>query len=434
MQIALFVVLTLIAIGLAFSRPGYLLIFLLVTGPLNLSAEFIEGLGGAINLSSVWLFTLIGSCLVALIAGKGGSRIRWTAFEWLYLAFLGWCGIMGLVSDEPVFALRMILKLVYPFLVMLLAHRFAGEETVRARLFPWVAGSAALAVTLTGGLTSFLAPPIAVLGRQLLYVGYAPFADYTAMMSILALIGWYFFKRKQLLILFALAAISPVFFGIRTGILATAVGVALVVAFRHRLPVAVFGVAGTYLLSAVILFAMPSMKEYMFFQPEKIDSQELILNPQNFSLDQINTHGRLDMWERAMNRLFWPSPLAGSGLGACQALFYSGWNGPMRVVHNEFVRLLCDVGIIGVGLWLAMACACMFSAWRVYRQASLPMIQTQALFVLCAIPALMASMYFDNLIDYVLYAGQYPFAFAGILANHSGVSPDSIPPTMPELK
>ncbi len=410
----------LLALFFAFSQPKKLVILMLATGPLAISVDFGNIIGGIRNISALWLLWLIICGLAALVFGRGHRVIRWSRFEKSYGLFLFWCAVMSLVADDYAFSLRMYLKLLYPLVIFLLAKRYIITEADRKLVLHWILGVTALAVLLGGGLTNYLLPPAARFGRMV-FVGWAPFADFAALMSVLSLIGWTLFRQYRYWILYGLLAVSPVFYVIRTGILATIVGTILFFLFRERIYKSIPVILAIYVIGAASLFVIPSIREHMFFQPNKVDANEMMFNPGRVDINQINTHGRLDMWERALEVLFEPSPLTGSGLGACQALFYSGFYGEMKVVHNEFVRLLCDVGLIGLCLYGIMIVTCMILAWKAYRKATEPLARFCALFVLASLPALLSSMLFDNLFDYILYAGQYPFAFAGMMFSQ----PDS---------
>lgn len=419
-------ILILLALLFAFSQPKKLVILMLVTGPLAISAD-IGGLPGGIrNISAFWLLWLIVCGMIALVSGRGRRLTSWSRFELSYGLFLVWCAVMSVVAEDIAFSLRMYLKLLYPLVIFLLARRYITTENDRKLVLRWILGTATLAVLLGGGLTNYLLPPVARFGR-LIFIGWAPFADFTALMAVLSLIGWAVSRQYYYWILYVLLAVSPTFYVIRTGILATIVGTILFFLFRERLYKSIPAILAIYLIGATSLFVIPSAREHMFFQPKKVDAREIMFNPGSVEIDQINTRGRLVMWEKALEVLFEPNPLTGSGLGACQALFYAGFYGEMKVVHNEFVRLLCDVGLIGLFLYGIMIVTCLLLAWKAYRKATEPLARFFALFVLAALPALLSSMLFDNLFDYILYAGQYPFAFAGMMFSQTN-------PQMYEIK
>jgi O-antigen ligase len=154
----------------------------------------------------------------------------------------------------------------------------------------------------------------------------------------------------------------------------------------------------------------------MFRNPDSIDTGQIILRPHEVTFDDIDDHGRSAVWDAVLDRFFKPNPLIGSGLGATQAWFYSGGYpyAGIRVEHSTYVRLLADIGLVGLVLFVATMLSCLHSAWMLFRTSPFPHVRWCALIVLCTFPALMFCMGFDNLINYVLPATQFPFAFTGL--------------------
>jgi O-antigen ligase len=140
---------------------------------------------------------------------------------------------------------------------------------------------------------------------------------------------------------------------------------------------------------------------------------KVALDPGSIDVDRIDSSGRTSVWKTVLDKFFWPSPLTGSGLGASQAWFYRGGYGSLMVEHSEYVRLLADTGIVGLGLYLLIVLSSMRSLWAIYRSASHPMIRHLSLLGLCVFPVYLVCMGFDNVLNYVLPAEQFPFALTG---------------------
>jgi O-antigen ligase len=175
-----------------------------------------------------------------------------------------------------------------------------------------------------------------------------------------------------------------------------------------------------YLAGAAALFLVPWNREYMFFRPERVQVEEVVVNPGQLDIDNVNTSGRLTMWPIVLDVLWEPSPLVGSGLGATQSLFYSGQMGLVGQVHSGYVQLLCDVGLVGLVLYLVVILTAMACAWQVWRSpppGAAVIEKTYASIVLCVMPAFLVCLGFDNCLDYVTTLAQYPFAFVGIMVG-----------------
>ena len=65
--------------------------------------------------------------------------------------------------------------------------------------------------------------------------------------------------------------------------------------------------------------------------------------------DNIQSNGREQIWEDNMYRFFTPNPLTGAGLG--ESMEYTKNNFTVKLIHNDYVQILCDMGLVGIGLF-----------------------------------------------------------------------------------
>ncbi|MFC1596906.1 O-antigen ligase family protein [Planctomycetota bacterium] len=413
MAVILMVTLLLIGASIVVGGRHYqFLPFILLCGPIRVSTDF----GVGLNLSAVWMLCVIVFGCVVL-----ANRLmlhRFELFEGLFLCFVLWCCIEVFRCDDLLMGARVLLKFAFPLLVILLGHFVQTPDFGYERTLKWLAVVCAVAVITTGGPTHVVLRPVADVGR-LFFVSYAMFADYCAVMACLLLVCWRVFRKPWYLALLALVAISPVVFGIRTGILATAIGMSAfgIAVYRTR---ALAVIVPVYIAVCLALFAVPHVRDYMFFNPvAAADAGEIMQRPQEIDIDNINTNGRFAIWGHALKALWEPHPLIGSGTGQSQVVGYEEGFGGVRVIHSGYVRLLCDVGLIGLVLYVLSSVACLLRAGHLFRWSPSPTARWCALAVLCTFPAVLTCMAFDNVFDYALAAGQYPYAFAGMmLAAH----------------
>ncbi len=400
------------ALFIAVRHQRHYILFLLVVGLLGFSCPL--PLGG-LNLSAVWLAMLI--VLGGMVAlQRSAVRVPYRVAERLYLVFLAWCVFEAIRSPSPLFALRLFLKLFYPFLVIRLAHTSLLSEGEALRGIRWLLTVSFLVSLLVGGLAQQLVPHFTFLAASLFWA-YAAFADHTAILGMVALAYWRTFRSAGALALGGWYGLSPVLQGIRAGIGGFGLGASFFIVRAFRKPLAMVMLVGLYGAVASALFLVPEVRQHMFVPSASVDPRQAMLRPDMISMEDINTSGRFELWRVVMADFFWPNPLCGSGLGSTQAWFYGGSFGQnkVRVEHSSYVRLLADTGLIGFSLFLATMIACFASGWRAYRQAGSPPVRFFALSVLTTFPALAFCMGFDNLFNYVLPATQYPFALAGIL-------------------
>jgi hypothetical protein len=238
------------------------------------------------------------------------------------------------------------------------------------------------------------------------------FADYAALMAVTALVCWRLFRKWWYLGLAFILGSNCLLVNVRTGLLATAVGVSffILLEFRHKaLPLLI----GMYFAIALALVAVPGLRDKTFKDSRDVDFYKVAAEPSTIDVDSIDSSGRFAMWKTVMDKFFWPSPLTGSGLGATQTWFYHGNYFGLMVEHSEYVRLLADTGIVGLGLYLLTVFISMKTLWGIYHSASHPVARYLSLLGLSIFPAYLVCMGFDNVLNYVLPAEQFPFAFTG---------------------
>ena len=408
--VILFVMASTMAVGCAVSRPRFLPVFLLAAGTLRLGADDVAG---AMNLSALWLGAMI------LAAAIGILRLwrpgwRFSTPELLYLAFLGWCVFEAFQGPSAGFAARNLLKLAFPFLVLVLGRQVAYSGAEFRRLLEVVLAASFVASLFVGGATQRLFPALCWGVGQDVFWACAAFADHASIVLGLALIAWRMTGRGKYLALAAWLAASSVLAGVRTGVAATGIAASVFVWMTFRRNVAVPLLGAVYLAAAVCLFVLPEMKAYMFRDAADVDSGQIVAQPLALSLENVDDHGRFAMWAEVLDKFWVPNPVCGSGLGAVQEWFYSGEYGGQRVEHSGYVRFLGEIGFVGLALYLAAVLGAMLAAMRSYRSGMSFEVRLCALACLCAFPAMLICMGFDNIVNYVLPAGQFPFALAGI--------------------
>ncbi len=406
--IVLFVVAALLAADQALRNPAYFVVFLLAAGTLRFGTDLGEGNVAASDLSAVWLLCLIALSGVALLQ-SGAFDGKRSPPEIAYACFLAWCLFEALRADTGMFAWRVFLKLLYPLLVMILARNGGSSLPIAEFALKRTLAATAIVFVFVGGFTCRFAGSLVALYAPLFWA-YAAFADHAAILTLLALSCWRLTKTPRYLALSVALGTSSVFNLTRTGVCATAVGVSIfaLLEWWHR---ALPFILVAFLGGMVALVTVPEFRNRMFHDSKGSAAAN---NSNAVGLSNIDSSGRFSLWERVLNKFFWPNPLVGSGLGSTQQYLYNSPNEPVKVEHSEYVRLLSDVGIIGLGLYLAALFTAMASAWRVYRSAPSSLARYFAMAAFSSIPAYLVCMGFDNVLNYVLAAGQYPLAFSGI--------------------
>ncbi len=110
--------LTALAVGahIVRERPAHFPVYLMVMGIFRFGAD----VGIGVDLSAIWLLGLWALCAVAMLRLPAGYCSKLEMVIWVFIAFLF---VQALRLPTYIYAVRMFLKLSYPFLVFMLARR-----------------------------------------------------------------------------------------------------------------------------------------------------------------------------------------------------------------------------------------------------------------------------------------------------------------------
>jgi O-antigen ligase len=402
----------------------HFLIFLLMTGMFQTG-----GFDFGMNLSA-WRLLLWTVLLVLVLANSEPAMPRLTAAD-LPLVFFGmfllWCILRLIDAPSVSFGVRNLLKVLYPFLVLLLARKAARRGHLGIYLTPMIGASLIISL-FTSGLSEQV--PYLVY-NPLLYSVFWPratFADHAAIMvGVILIVLWAYRDYLPVLLrrIYALGLIwliaSPLVVACRTGFLATVAAIAGYALARYRakaLPVMV----GLFFAAATAFLLVPQVRAHMFRNPDEVDFSSILTG--RASLANIDSSGRFAMWDDLLDRFYGTNPLMGSGLGVTQDYLYNAsFSAAIKAAHSDYVALLCDTGLIGLSLYLAGAISALVVATKyVWRGATMELRAAAAL-VLSSFPACLWAAGFDNVFNYALPVHSLPFAFTGILLGMISKAP-----------
>ena len=381
--------------------PEMFWILTFATGLLAFSAP------GTLNLMALRLWVLEIFCFVGLFIVK--RRSVWSVASVLYLAFIVWMCIGLFYTPSTMYGIRVIMKYLYAFLIML----FASAAVRHAEVFI-KASIAARTVAIISIIVAFT-PFAGILFRGVFWYGTAEAINYISMF-VFSLAMFYFTneKKKNLLlsILFILPCILWVF---RTSIIGTTLALMTFMFFRYKLkslPV----IIGVFVLFLIAVFYIPAVRDKMFFD----DSSASISQVQtgDISMDNINTNGRSAMWTWCLNRFYAGHELAGCGTGNLQETFYSLRHpfGTIKICHNDYVQILCDNGLIGLILFGASFMCVIFHCFIVYQNHKYDTaIRMCAIVAGASLAGTMLTLYTDNVINYSMATISYPCGFYGMM-------------------
>ena len=410
-MIELVIILTvIIPIALALTWPNGLAMAAILTGvlPLTLGPEgMMVTVFGRMDLYAIRLLGLwVASLLVILPhlwdAGKYGLRFQW------HLLFLIFAMVSLVWAPSLVYGSRMIVKLTAPFMFLLLVLLACSswQDLRRLQYMMTISGLLAIVVAVSavwGGYTSFSTQ----LGLGVPDLGPAATSANLAVLSVLVLAvlrtspGW---LAVALLGIFAAGSVAG-FTRITLAGLLLGATVVLWLSFkgltRWFIPLA--GIA-----SVPFLFLFnDTFRQRMFKDADGISLDLMLKSPASI-LDNVHGSGRFEAWSYVLTNFFKPSPAFGSGVGTTQSYFYTHATG-LNVIHSEYIRLLAEVGIVGVVLMGVAIAAYMMRLAGNYRVSSTREGRAYSLAALGGLVVYVIFMATDNAIDYVTSCGIFVF-------------------------
>jgi len=348
---------------------------------------------------SVWMVCMAFGVLT--IEG----RVKFTPALMSYMVYLFFL-FFSLFYNAPdkEFGIRVIAKYSYPIFILMFANKVGNSEFA---VFSTVKFIFIAAIFVEISYLLWL-PWIG-----LLWTG-ATLADHVVVMTTMAVALLFITKKKKYLLLAAFFVIYPVVATVRTGLIGLTASLSIFFIFKYKLkalPV-VFVVAAA---ATMVVLYVPGVREKMF--RKEMTAQEIIDNRDNLTMKDIDMNGRQAMWDWSLAKFYENNKVFGTGVGNLQYVFYSGDHpfGKIRIVHNDYVQILADTGLIGLILYLSIGLCMLIHSFFIYNDK-----RSNAAIKFCAIVAgatiigIMATSYTDNSVNYTMATYAYPYAFYGM--------------------
>lgn len=362
---------------------------------------------GVLDLMAIRLMVLEVFCLVGLFICKRSPQ--WSPAIIFYLIYIIWLVVGLSYTPAPGYGFRVILKYLYPLLIMLFASAAVRDKEVFLK-----AGIGARIVAIISIAVAFI-PYIGLLFPGVFWAGTACAINYISMCIFSLALVYYTREMKKNLLLCILFMLPCILWVFRTSIMGTTLALMTFFFFKYKLkslPV-IFSV---FLLFIVAVFSIPSIREKMFYDDNGKSIEQL--NSGQISMDDIDSNGRFAMWEWSLNKFFYGDELTGAGTGNLQKTFYTSKHPflPMKICHNDYVQILCDNGLIGLVLFGVSFLALILHCFIVFQNR-----RYDTAIHLCAIVAgasaagTLLTMYTDNVVNYTMATLSYPCGFYGMM-------------------
>jgi len=402
------------------TAAGVALMFFLGCIPLSTLTEgdrtLLVGLGG-VNASGIMLVMLCAALAVAILAR--GNIPRLLARFWPHAAWLAYALLALTYSNSPGDGARFAAKLVYPFLVMCFAAEAARRwRTYRRPIRGWIAGglvasAIAFSLFLSSGLAEYFS------GTAYRYTSLyhpSPFSFYLLVLFAFCYSSWRITKTRSYLLLSMIFGFQVLLSMVRISIFCFVIVICITEILVRPSPRSIIrsSLIGASIL-AIMLFALltiPLLQQGVTYdQTDSISS--LVSN--------INDQGRSRIWSSVYESYVNGDSITGMGLGSTTKGFRDHLfvGGTVSVVHNEYLRLLYETGILGILLFIGMLCSHFrqLLTRRDYRRFPILWIPAVSVLVCYSVVAIT-----DNPLDYYQVLGQYVFGLIGILHGFAQVS------------
>lgn len=358
-----------------------------------------------LDLMAIRLMVLEIFCLVGLFICKRSPQ--WSPAIIFYLIYIIWLVVGLSYTPAPGYGFRVILKYLYPLLIMLFASAAVRDKEVFFK-----AGIGARTVALIS-IGVFFIPYVVHLFPGVFWYGTASAIHYISMCVFSLALFYYTQEKKKNLLLCILFMLPCVLWVFRTSIMGTTLALMTFFFFKYKLkslPV-MFSV---FILFIVAVFAIPSVREKMFVNSESVSIEQFQRG--EITKEDINSNARFGMWEHLENRFYEGKELTGSGVGSVQNYMYSNFVfGGLKVPHNDYVQILCDSGIIGVVLYLLVVLTVIIHSFIVYQNNSDVAIRMSAIVAGSSLAGVALTLYTDNVVNYSMATLAYPFGFYGMM-------------------
>lgn len=390
---------------LSFNGPEIFWVLLFSTGLLALSAP------AGLDLMAVRLLFLEVLCLMAL--AKAAGRPSMPTPVQLYLVFMLWLIIGCLYSPSAFYGFRVILKYLYPLLILLTASSVVRHEEVmlKSALGARIVALVALVIWLSTA-EHLLLPGV-------FWYGTARAINYITI-SMFSLALFFCLKRPRDLFFSVLFLLPCLLWVYRTSIMGSLVALMVFALYRYRLkalPIIVL----LFILGVSSVFYIPALRNKMF--------RDADITLTDFLAGEVNQHdiesnARFAMWDYFEKHFYIGHELTGSGTGATQQHFYTHkLFGGLQVMHSDMVQMKCDNGIVALCLYYGAILLMVLHSFRIYARHKNPWVKLCAITAGSSLVGVAATMYSDNVVNYSMCTLSYPFGFygmmLGLLKSHS---------------
>jgi len=419
-------------LSLALLSPRWFMLISIIFGNfpftwLQQSGGFLSSFGGLHPSGIIELSVVAGTFLI--VAMNLRTSIPFLAKGSLYIYFICFGSLSLLWTDHTVFGFRMLTKLAAPFLFFITCA-ISVRTPHDIKLFEKAIFMSAI-ISITLAFSNYIfgyAQQFIFQGRTYLTVpgvSPAPFSFHMSIATLLSLAS-YMNQNKKRYLIFGLIFGSGVFLAFtRISMAGLIISSSLLVFILAKSKIAKIIIPSILTFSFILsLFFIPTMKARMFQNPEALTLDKAQEKPSAL-LSQIHGSGRFRAWEIALEKFFLPNPAVGAGIGSTQAWFYEKSKLGRGVLHSEYLRIICELGILGFCLFIVGLCGFVWIIVNAFLKLDINYRSKYPSLAFSCLIFYLITLTTDNSFDYIRGFGNYVF---GIIAITSIVSISNLEP------
>jgi len=403
--LGIFLIIGLFAIGIV--KPTWIVYFSLFSGGFALASftnyqkSLLPTLGG-INLDGLRLVGIVSVLgVVAAIKGyllKKGSLL-------VYFCFLVVAFFTLFHSSAKLEGLRVLFKLTFPYLIFLviIKSNIKKQNLLNIQKSISIGGLIIIAITLIVVVLGkgFFTLPGDIPRLRSTIGGASTFSFYIGLIGLYFYAKFIFEHRIKYLPIYLFSLLFCIFSITRIGIGAMLVATLALTLLGNKKSWVVLIV-----IASIFIVLVGPFRNRLFLHPKSI-SEIFTLS----ALHAINTNGRENIWKAVMP-LFFKHPIVGVGLGSTGPFLMEKFQS-VGVVHNEYLRMLVETGILGFTLFMFSYLFLFFRCFIIFRISEgrdrfLPALAISGLILYSIINIT------DNGIDYYAATAQYVWAYIGL--------------------
>lgn len=345
----------------ALKKPLALVGLMLVIGPADLSVltggfkSMFENLGG-LDMNGIRLVAMSAALSLVVLADRQVGRQVFKGSALFYVALIGWCVATLGFSPAPLDGARLLLKIAYPLLVFVVIAGLSPERPQLDRLMDAVLLGAAALCLVVNPLYLLFGDFEREIGGYIRLRGVGahqnPFAFYLVTIIIISFVRFTTRRQTRYLVLSTICAFWMVLTITRIAFAAAVVAllaIGLVSAVLTRQTRVLVAAVAAGLVIAVPLGPLV-LERTLGFVPSPGELVALLQSPRALFM-AVNWEGRQVLWTIVF-QAYAASPVLGLGLGASSLVLRMHLPGITNpVVHNDYLRLLAETGIVGVFLF-----------------------------------------------------------------------------------